>query len=203
MKRVFRFVSSLFVLTMLSAHSTFAQEESVVDFSAQMTPVCEIARLRADPPEGWINVPIDTGIEQMAGCQMMLIVDEALFGILRVLSFDFSTAPPDLPPWPQHIMTIETVLIGEMGYKVIEPIWRRESVPINGQGFKNAQAMGFSVQIEGNDIAQEAHMLVFENETHKYLVSLMTPAKSVDNGEYYERNTSGMAAVMQSFKIQK
>ena len=62
------------------------EEEGYVDFSSQITPVCEVDYLKVAPPEGWINVPIDTGSDYLSGCQMMLIVNEELQGVLRVLS---------------------------------------------------------------------------------------------------------------------
>ncbi len=196
------FCRSLLILTLLFGFLKFSvAEEDVIDFSTQMTPVCELAGLRGWPPEGWINVPINTGIEQLTGCQMMLIVDQTLIGVLRVLSFDWSNAPADLPPWPEHVMTVESILIAEMGYKIVEPIWHRETVPINGPGFGNGQAMGFALEIEGNSNPQESHMLVFDRGDFKYLINLLTPAKSVNDGQFYERNLSGMGNLMQSFKV--
>lgn len=176
-------------------------EDNFADFTGQTTPNCEFGELRATPPPSWINVPIQTGIEQLQGCQMMLIEDQALLGIIRVLAFDWSTAPDDLPPWPQHIMTVESVLIEQMGYTIIEPVWRRATVPVQGDGFGNGQAVGFSLTIQGNDLPQESQMLVFDRGTTKYLVDLLTPAKSVEQGSYYQMNTQAMGTVIQSLDI--
>ena len=180
-----------------------AQEGEIVDFTDQMTPVCELANLKAVPPERWINVPIETGEEKLQGCQMMLIIDQALIGVLRLLSFDLSNPPPDMPRWEEHVIGIEAVLIHEMGYRLNEPIWRKNDVSITGQGFTNATAIGFSAKIEGNALPQEAHFLVFESPTHKYLIDLLTPAKSVDQGIHYTKNTQAMAAVMGTLRHTK
>ena len=178
-----------------------AQEGEIVDFTDQMTPVCELANLKAVPPARWINVPIETGEDKLQGCQMMLIIDQALIGVLRLLSFDLRNPPPDMPRWEEHVIGIEAVLIHEMGYRLNEPIWRKNDVPIAGQGFANATAFGFSATIEGNELPQEAHFLVFENSTHKYLIDLLTPAKSVDQGEHYDKNTQAMATVMRTLRV--
>ena len=159
-----------------------AQDDEYVDFTDQMTPVCEVEKLEVAPPDGWINVPIQTEETIMRGCQMMLIVEEALIGILRVLSFDLNNPPADMPRWEEHLIGVESVLIHKMGYRLREPIWQRQDVPISGAGFGGAKAIGFSAHIEGNNNPHEAHFLVFENATHKYLISLLTPAQSVDNG---------------------
>jgi len=180
--------------------SVSAQDDEIVDFTDQMTPVCEVAKLRVVPPERWINVPIETGSEALRGCQMMLIIDQALIGVLRLLSFDLSNPPPDMPAWQEHLLGVEAVLIHEMGYRLDSPIWKKDEVPIKGQGFSNATAIGFSANIEGNVNPQEAHFLVFENASHKYLIDLLTPAESLDQGVHYEKNTKAMATVMQTLK---
>ena len=178
-------------------------DEDFVDFSSQITPLCEVAKLIVPPPKGWINVPIQTGDATVQGCQMMLIINEALIGVLRVLSFDLSNPPPDMPAWQEHLIGVESVLIHPMGYRLKEPIWQRPELPIAGAGFSAASAIGVNATIEGNTNPQEAHFIVFENPTHKYLISLLTPAESVDEGVYYQRNTQGMATVMQTFRAAK
>ena len=191
----------LFCITTASAEEK--KEGEIVDFSDQITPLCQVAKLSVAPPAGWINVPINTGAKDMQGCQMMLIIDLALIGVLRVLSFDLTMAPQGIPPWKEYVIGVESVSIKEMGYRIKEVIWRKAKVPITGQGFTSAEAFGFSTEIEGNGNPQEAHLLVFENSTHKYLISLLTPAESVDAGVHYQRNGQGMAKVMQTLKASK
>jgi len=190
----------VFVFACLSLPlSALSQSDEYVDFTEQMTPICEVEKLTVPPPGGWINVPIETNETTIRGCQMMLIVDEALIGILRILSFDLSNPPADMPPWEHHLIGVESVLIYEMGYRLGDPIWQRQEVPVAGQGFGGAKAIGLSANIEGNDNPQEAHFLVFENATHKYLITLLTPSESVDQGVHYKSNTQGMATVMRTF----
>lgn len=193
------FLSTFFGLHLFAAAHA-AQDDEYVDFTELMTPVCEVDKLKVSPPDRWINVPIQTEETAMRGCQMMLIIDQALIGVLRVLSFDLSNPPADMPRWEEHVIGVESILIYEMDYRLHEPIWKRDEVPIAGAGFGGARAIGFSANIEGNDNPQEAHFLVFENTTHKYLISLLTPAKSVDGGTHYNMNTKGMAVVMQNFR---
>ncbi len=184
----------------LSTVAHAAQDDETIDFADQITPVCEVEKLKVSPPDGWINVPIQTEETIIRGCQMMLIVEKDLIGVLRVLSFDLSNPPADMPRWEEHLIGIESMLIYEMGYRLHKPIWQRQDVGISGAGFGGAKAIGFSANIEGNDKPQEAHFLVFENATHKYLISLLTPARPVDNGIHYKSNTQGMAAVIRNFR---
>ena len=73
-------------------------------------------------------------------------------------------------------------------------------MPIVGDGFRNARAIGLSARIEGNETPQEAHFLVFENDSRKFVISLLTPAEDVDEGAHYERNVSDFGTLIRSFK---
>ena len=188
-------------LLSLLAALAYADQEGLIDFTDRMTPVCELHELVAVPPQGWISVPIDTGEAQLTGCQMMLSQDGELIGVIRLLSFDWSTAPQDLSPWPQHIMTMESVWIEEMGYSITKPLWRRNSVPISGPGFGNGQAIGFAVTISGSESAHESHMLVFDRGQFKYLIDLLTPAQTEQEGLRYQANSKAMGEIMQSLKL--
>ncbi len=190
----------MYLIALLSLALPAAAQDEYLDFSDQVTPVCEIAEISAGPPDGWINVPVDTRADFVQGCQMMLILDEELIGILRLFSYDLSGQPDNAAIWPQHLVGVESVLIAEMGYLLGEVVWSRADVPITGAGFRNARAIGFSASVEGNPYPQEAHFLVFENARYKYLISLLTPGESVDKGAYYRQNTEGMKALMQALR---
>ena len=60
------------------------------------------------------------------------------------------------------------------------------------QGFANARAIGFEVVLEGVAHHNEAHFLLFESATHKYVISILTPSESA-SGEIYQANTKAMA----------
>lgn len=177
-----------------------AQNDGTVDFSDKMTPVCEVVGLNARPPEGWFNVPIESGDEAVRGCQMMRARegDDALVGIARVLSIQLPDATED-PPWWAVVIGFETEAIAVMGYSLGEVLWSRENVAIQGAGFSNARAVGLESRIEGNDTPQEAHFLVFEKGATKYVVTLLSPARSVDGGEHYNRNVADFGLLIRGF----
>jgi len=183
---------TLLCLTLLSCFhwtETAASEDDYVDFSDQATSFCEIKGLVATPPEDWFNVPIETGSAKIRGCQMMHKGDQdELIGIMRLLSFEIPENQ-ETPNWSETLVGFERIAIAEMGYSMGQTIWVRESVPISAEDLYNAQAIGFSASIEGNDIPQEAHFLMFEGQALRYSVTLLTPAKSVDKGIYYKTNT--------------
>ncbi len=79
-----RHFSSAALLALTAMATAVAANDDVVDFSDQITPVCEVRGLLARPPAGWFNVPIESGEAQVAGCQMMLAreSDDALGEVL-------------------------------------------------------------------------------------------------------------------------
>lgn len=192
----------LLVLYPAWSDATASENGDTLDFTDKITPVCEIAGLNARPPAGWFNVPIESGDEAVRGCQMMRARegDEALVGIARVLSVQFPNASKD-PPWWATLITLETSNIERMGISLGKVLWSREDVPIQGQGFSNARAIGLESRIEGNDTPQEAHFLVFEKGPTKYIVTLLTPAKEVEDGVYYKRNASDFGVLIRSFTL--
>lgn len=183
------------ILFYIPAH---AQDDGVIDFSDQITPTCEVVGLTATPPEGWFSVPIDSGDEPISGCQMMRVGDQdELLGILRLLSAQLEETE-DSPPWYAVMIAVEQSIIAEMGYVLGEVLWSRTDVPVSGSGFANARAVGLAASIEGNDIPQEVHFLVFENGPQKYIITLLTPAESVDGGVVYQRNSDDFGVLIRS-----
>ncbi len=170
-----------------------------VDFSEMATPLCEVDGLRAPPPSGWFNVPIESADPTLRGCQMMRTRgDGALVGIARVLSVTLS-APTTDPPWQVLMLTFERDNVARMGYAAGEMLWRRDDVPVAGEGFEGGFAVGLSARIQGNDAPQEIHLVLFESGLTKYVVSLLTPGREVGDGGYYERNVADFAALIGSF----
>lgn len=192
--------AALALALLLAANTSAEEEEDIVDFSDMMTPVCEVHGLSARPPGGWINVPIESDSEAVRGCQMMRIREEgrALVGILRLLSVRLPE-PPDDAPWWAMMIGLETGNIAVMGYTLGEVLWSRENVPIQGDGFSGARAVGMASRIEGNDIPQETHFLVFERDDTKYIVTLLTAAREVEKGVYYDRNTADFGVLIRGF----
>lgn len=189
------------VLLLASAYLVALGDEEIVDFTDQMTELCEVSGLVAPPPRGWITVPIETNVAEARGCQMMRIQeDETLAGIMRVLSVELADPPEDAPAW-QVMLAVETHLLGLMGFSIEELLWERDDVPIEGPGFGRARAVGFSSFIEGNDNPQEMHFLTFDKEPVHYIVSLLTPAGEVDEGTHYERNIADFGVLIRSFGL--
>ena len=186
------------ILQLLMIGPLIAEDEDIVDFSEHITPVCEIVGLRAVPPNGWFNVPIDSEDDAVSGCQMMRAGEEQeLVGILRLLSARLPE-DEDAPPWFAVLIAMEQQVISEMGYTLGEVLWARPEVPISGDGFGNARAVGLAATIEGNDAPQEAHFLVFDRAADKFIITLLTPAKTVDEGVYYKRNTDDFGILIRS-----
>ena len=189
----------LIVAMITLSQSAFTDE--VTDFSDLITPICEVSGLNAYPPEGWFNVPIESDDAILRGCQMMRTGEgHALVGVVRMLSVELPVKE-DTPPWQDVMISIEHENIGQMGYVVDEVMWVRDTVPIEGQGFANAVGIGFSARIEGSDIPQEAQFLLFEKDQTKYVVTLLTPGRDVDSGEYYERNNSDFGQIIRTMRV--
>lgn len=190
--------ASLFLLSLASAA---AQEEEVVDFSDQITPTCELLGLVGQPPPGWFNVPIDSPDPNLVGCQMMRATEnQELVGILRLLS---TAVPTDTPEetWLPELMGLEVAWLEEMGITLGEPMWRRQDVPVSGPGFQKGTAIGLEASIEGNEVPQEVHFLGFSGPTHKYLLTLSTPGRTVEEGVYYDRNTADFGVLIRTLQI--
>jgi hypothetical protein len=173
------------------------------DWTGLTSPTCEVQGLMVAPPKGWMNAPVDTaGDETFAGCQMMLMEQGVYLGILRFFSHDLSKPRKNMPDkWQEYVLGLEPLLMSNMGFEIGEPLWRRESVPVRGAGFSSAEAMGLSVHIEGAPAPWEVHVLLFKNETYHYLMSMLTPAKSAqDGGQLYQENTDAMGLVMRTLQ---
>lgn len=187
------------VLMAANGAVSIAVAGDTVDFSEQTTPVCEVEGLRATPPDGWFNVPIDSAEPTLRGCQMMRTrEDEALVGIARVLSVTLSEPTVD-PPWQVLMLSFERDNIARMGYVPGDVLWRRDNVPIAGTGFTGGLAVGLSARIEGNEAPQEVQFLIFERALTKYVVTLLTPGRSVENGLYYDRNVADFGKLIGGF----
>lgn len=190
-------IFSVILLNLLLLGGLIADEETL-DFSDRMTATCEVEGLTATPPPGWFSVPIESGDEELTGCQMMRTGSEQdLLGILRVMSL-YLPQTEDSPPWFAVMASIEQQIVGEMGYILGEVLWSRESVPISGEGFENARAVGLAASIEGNDVPQEVHFLLFESGPQKFIITLLSPGRDYSEGVYYKRNTDDFGVLIRT-----
>ncbi len=198
--RFLKITAGSLLMALMFAGPALAEPDDFVDFSDLVTPTCTIVGLTATPPAGWFNVPIESKDASISGCQMMRVGDqEELLGTLRVLSVQLEVTE-ESPPWWAAIIALEQGAITKMGYVVGEVLWSRQDVPISGEGFANARAVGLSASIEGNDTPQEVHFLVFEKGPQKFIISLLTPGQDVEEGVYYNRNTADFGILIRSLK---
>lgn len=177
--------------------SADSSDSGYVDFSDQITEICQVDGLWVRPPTGWISVPIDFGAEgSFVGCQMMLIENEALIGILRFVS---GRLPSDVDPH-QMLVGVEAQFVQAMNYSLGEALWRRDDVAVAGDGFGEGKALGVSLSLPGNPNPMEGHFLTFQGPERHYIITLLTPADSVNDGIYYDKLTAAMATVMQTVR---
>lgn len=182
------------------ASRLMAEADDIIDYSGQTTATCEVVGLTATPPTGWFNAPIDSTEDAISGCQMMRVGDQdELLGIFRLLSVQLEETE-ESPPWFAVMIALEQQTISEMGYVVGEMLWSRLDVPISGEGFGNARAVGLAATVEGNETPQEVHFLVFDHGPQKFIITLLTPGQGVDEGVFYQRNTDDFGVLIRSLK---
>ena len=185
--------------TLLLIATPMLSEESV-DFSDRATPTCEMGGLIAYPPDGWFNVPFEDPPAGHLGCMMLLTNEtEELVGILRIRSLTAPALDPGEEPYAA-LLASEVTSIAEMNVSLAEePLWVRKDVPVAGEGFREGRAVGLAATIAGNDLPQEAHFLFFRSDSAEYVMTLLTPAKSVDE-TLYERNTEDFGKVIRTLR---
>lgn len=126
---------------------------------------------------------------------------DQVLAVMRLRSASEPTAEFKAQGYDQ-LMSREIASLEAMGIVVDikgGPLWTRDAVPVKGEGFRDARGVGLRARINGNEVAQEAHLLAFRSDTSKYLISLVTPAQSYDKG-LYETNTEDMGVLMRSFQ---
>ena len=143
-----------------------------------------------------VAVAEESGVE---GCQMLWEEGDQYMGILRLVSFDFRERSLDGVKWENFVLAFESLVMNEMNFTLGEQLWMRESIPISGEGFTNAKAIGLEAGLEGVNQTNEAHFVLFENTTHKYVISLITPSQAI-SPEIYESNTRAIGAVMRTLQ---
>lgn len=196
-----RVAGLLLMVSIVVTAPSVAADEDYVDFTDRITPECELIGLIGIPPEGWFNVPIQTEATDIRGCQMMRTNDqEELVGILRLLSKVFPADTPE-ETWFTDLVGMEVTSLGEMGITLGEPLWSKDDVPMTGMDWDDGKAIGLEARIEGNDAPQEVHFLAFGGPTTKYLISLWTPNKAVDDSAHYTRNTGDFAVLIRTMQF--
>lgn len=178
-----------------SVLNTFA-EETLRELASTE---CLMSGLGVKPPHPWYSVQIEAGDPGIDGCQMIWEEGNQYMGIMRLVSFDSQLYPPAGVKWENFLIGFETKVLEEMNFRVGKPIWKKDTVPISGEGFINAKAIGLEAKLEGVEHPNEAHFLVFEGPSHKYVISIITPAKSV-SPEVYQANTKAMGIVMRTLQ---
>ena len=198
MQHGYIFKAMLIATLMLNSFVSTAQSGGLAQGLGTADASCEVAELAVTPPSGWLTASLETSDNTIRRCQMTLVVEGSLYGYVRVSSFDLSAAPADAVPWYQQVVNFETASIFKKGYTLGEFISSQKNVPITGTGFRNARALVIAAELKNNSFDQEVQFLVFESDNYKYLITLVTPAESVQSGEYYRRNVAGKVEVMQN-----
>ena len=176
--------------------AAWGQDENL---SEMATAVCELPHLAVAPPSPWYSVPVESNEQLGAGCQMIWEEGNQYMGIMRLVAFETKTIPADQPSWEQAVIGFEVAVMKRMGIVVGDPIWSRDSLPISGEGFENAKAVGMKANLEGLDQQNEVHFLLFENASHKYVFSSLTPSQSV-SPDIYAANTGAMSTIMRTLQ---
>ena len=185
-------------LAVLAAVLTFAAtaEPDLCDLA---TASCEVPGLSVVPPKPWYSVPIESEEPGIEGCQMLWEEGDQYMGIMRLVSFDFRERELEGVKWENAVLAFESMVMSEMNFTLGEQLWKRESIPISGEGFANAKAIGLAAGLDGVSHANEAHFVLFENATYKYVMSLITPSRAA-SPEVYQSNTGAIGAVMQTLQ---
>jgi len=187
-----------FAATLLPALSGISQEAE--DLKELATAVCELPGLTVSPPQPWYSVPIDSDDRAIAGCQMLWEQGDQYMGIIRLVSFDLRQRPEQEQDWERTALGFEAVVMEQMNFTLGELVWKRDSVPVSGAGFnENGRAAGFELRLAGVEHPNEAHFLFFENATHKFVISLITPAEAA-SPDIYRANTQAMGTLMRTLQ---
>jgi hypothetical protein len=190
------------MVVVLAGSALHAQDNEVERLKRSATATCAIAGLIATPPAGWINVPFEAPPAGQLGCLMLRYNEQAqLLGVLRIRSASEPAAEFTDEAYDRLLANEITAIVAMDIVVDLEggPLWRRDKVPVSGAGFRDGRAVGLRARIKDNDVAQEAHLMVFRSDSSKYLVSLVTPAQTHDKA-LYQANTGAMGALVRTLK---
>ena len=189
-------VKTFLAIVVLTTVPGAVAEESLQELA---TDTCLTPGLSVAPPSPWYSVPIESGKPGIFGCQMIWEAGDQYMGIMRLVSFDAAQYPPSDIKWENLAIAFEVSVMEQMNFKIGELIWKRDTVPVSGEGFANAKAIGLQAHLEGVEQPNEVHFLLFEGVAHKYVISMLTPSEST-NPDVYRKNTQAMGAVMQTLQ---
>lgn len=200
MKSLAIFAGGMLVTLAITIQFVDAGEDE--DLRELATTNCELPGLYVKPPRPWYSVPIDSEEEIVDGCQMLWEQGDQYMGIMRLVSFDLRGRQEEISDWANFAIAFEAMVMEQMNFKLGDVLWRRDSVPITGKGFANARAIGLQASLDGVAHANEVHFLLFESDSHKYVISLITPSESA-SPDIYQANTDALGAVMRTLQPTK
>ncbi len=190
------------VIVVLAAIGLHAQDREVQQLKRSATGSCALTGLVSTPPAGWINVPFQTPPAGQLGCLMLRYNEQdQLLGVLRIRSAS-QPAAEFADEGYDRLLANEITALSRMDVEVDlpgGPLWTRDNMPVRGEGFRDGRAVGLRARIKGNDVAQEAHLMVFRSDTTKYLVSLVTATEAYDKA-LYQGNTRDMGVLIRTLK---
>lgn len=184
------------------ATPTAANDVNLGTSDSADSPPCELLGLVGYPPAGWTNDPMSFSDPGLAGCEMTRASSEnEILGFLRLLSIVVPEGTPK-EKWLSGPLDLEVAWLEEGGMTFGEPLFRRDNVPISGLGeFENGTGLGIGAMMAGSEGPREVHFLGFNSPTTQYLVTLVTPARDVDEGALYKRNTDDFGVLIRSFQL--
>jgi hypothetical protein len=191
---------ALMVTAALPAQTVNAQETE--NLQGLATASCDMPGLTVAPPEPWYSVPIESQDPVIAGCQMIWEDGDQYMGIMRLVSFDLRERPDDAQQWVNLALAFEEQVFKQMNFTLMQPLWKRETLPVSGEGFANGSAVGFEIELAGVAHRSEGHFVFFEGATHRYVISLITPSEEA-SPDIYQANTKAMSTVMQTLQPRK
>lgn len=172
-------------------------------FADKQSARCDLLGLAAHAPAGWTSQPMVELPEQMAGCLLTRYdEDDTLLGLQRLMSIQVGD---DLPveQASSRLADLELSIWEQMGFQVVEPLWRRDDVPMDGSmsaGFSSATALGMSAVIVESGLPQEIHLLLFHRNDIHYAATMLSPRGEAVEA-IYQANLAAYQALLASMFV--
>ncbi len=158
---------------------------------------CRVERLQTTAPVGWREMTFEKVLSNIHSCHTVRMSNKQLSGVLRITSVGLTDVPDDRP-WDVATTSVEVNLLTAMGVEIgNEPLWRKASMPVNGNGFSDGKALGISAKTPLIEGPLELTLMLFRGQSVGYVVSLLTPTKTSKPSDH-GINVTAIRNLMQS-----